>query len=165
MHGQQGSALHDLIEPGMRGRWVGVVVLAILVSGLEAVGAVLVYGLVSLTTDPDASIDAPVVGDVTRWLPDVPPDQLLGIASVAVAVFFLVRALIVLTQRFFEAKTTQLTGVDLQSHLLERYLRLPYAFHLRRNSSQLIRNTSDSVGEILGSVLGPAVRIITDGCS
>jgi ATP-binding cassette, subfamily B, bacterial PglK len=153
----------DLIEPGMRGRWVGVVVLAILVSGLEAVGAVLVYGLVSLTTDPGASIDAPVVGDVTRWLPDVPDDQLLGIASVAVAVFFLARALIVLGQRFFEAKTTQLTGVDLQSRLLERYLRLPYAFHLARNSSQLIRNTSESVGEILGSVLGPTVRIITDG--
>jgi ATP-binding cassette, subfamily B, bacterial PglK len=153
----------DLIEPRMRGRWVGVVVLAILVSGLEAVGAVLVFGLVSLTTDPGASIDAPVVGDVTRWLPDLPEDQVLGIAAVAVAVFFLARALIVLGQRFFEAKTTQLTGVDLQSRLLERYLRLPYSFHLRRNSSQLIRNTSESVGEILGSVLGPAVRIITDG--
>jgi ATP-binding cassette, subfamily B, bacterial PglK len=153
----------ELIEPGMRRRWVGVVLLAILVSGLEAVGAVLVYGLVSLTTDPGASIDAPVVGDVTRWLPDVPHDRLLGIASVAVAVFFLTRASIVLGQRFFEAKTTQLTGVDLQTRLLERYLRLPYAFHLGRNSSQLIRNTSVSVGEILGSVLGPVVRIITDG--
>jgi ATP-binding cassette, subfamily B, bacterial PglK len=153
----------DLIEPGMRGRWVVVVLLAILVSGLEAVGAVLVYGLVSLTTDPDATIDAPVVGDVTRWLPDLPHDQLLGLASVVVAVFFLGRALIVLGQRFFEAKTTQLTGVDLQGRLLERYLRSPYTFHLARNSSQLIRNTSESVGEILSSVLGPVVRIITDG--
>jgi ATP-binding cassette, subfamily B, bacterial PglK len=153
----------DLIEPGMRGRWVGVVVLAILVSALEAVGAVLVYGLVSLMTDPGAAVEAPVVGDVTRWLPDVPDDRLLGIASLAVALFFLARALIVLGQRFFEAKTTQLTGVDLQSRLLERYLRLPYSFHLSRNSSQLIRNTSESVGEILGSVLGPVVRIITDG--
>jgi ATP-binding cassette, subfamily B, bacterial PglK len=153
----------DLIEPGMRGRWVGVVVLAILVSGLEAVGAVLVYGLVSLGTDPSASIDAPVVGDVTRWLPDVAPDRLVAIAALAVALFFIARAFIVLGQRFFEARTTQLTGVALQSRLLERYLRLPYTFHLGRNSSELIRNTSESVGEILGSILAPVVRIITDG--
>jgi ABC-type multidrug transport system fused ATPase/permease subunit len=153
----------NLIEPGMRARWGGVVILAVVVSGLEAVGAVLVYGLVSLSTDPGASIDAPVVGDVTRWLPDLPHDRLVGLASALVAAFFIARALIVLGQRFFEAKTTQLTGVDLQSRLLARYLRLPYAFHLRRNSSELIRNTSESVGEILGSVLGPAVRIITDG--
>jgi ATP-binding cassette, subfamily B, bacterial PglK len=153
----------DLIEPGMRGRWVGVVVLAVLVSALEAVGAVLVYGLVSLSTDPGAAIDAPLVGDVTRWLPDLPHDRLVAIAALAVALFFITRAFVVLAQRFLEAKTTQLTGVDLQSRLLQRYLRLPYAFHLGRNSSELIRNTSESVGEILGSILAPAVRIITDG--
>jgi ATP-binding cassette, subfamily B, bacterial PglK len=153
----------SLIEPGSRRRWVGVVLLAGVVSAMEATGAVLVFGLVSLTTDPSGNIELPVVGDVSRWLPDLPQDRLVIVSAVGVAVFFGVRAVVVLTQRFYETRTTQLTGVALSVHLLNRYLRLPYAFHLRRNSSELIRNTQDSIAEILGSVLMPVVRIITDG--
>jgi ATP-binding cassette, subfamily B, bacterial PglK len=40
---------------------------------------------------------------------------------------------------------------------------LPYSFHLRRNSSELIRNANDSVNEVLGSILGPTVRLISEG--
>jgi ATP-binding cassette, subfamily B, bacterial PglK len=152
-----------LLEPGKRIRWAGVVVLALVVSGLEATGAVLVYGLVALTSDPEAPIDLPVLGDVRRWLPELPQDELLVLASVATAAFFILRALIMLGQQYYQSRTTHLAGVDLSSRLFARYLQLPYAFHLRRNSSELIRNTSDSVSEILGSVITPAVRIISDG--
>jgi ATP-binding cassette, subfamily B, bacterial PglK len=153
----------SLIEPGSRRRWVGVVLLAAVVSVMEATGAVLVFGLVSLTTDPGGSIELPVLGDVRRWLPDLPQDQLVVVSAIGVAVFFVVRAAVVLTQRYWETRTTQLTGVDLSTRLLKRYLRLPYAFHLRRNSSELIRNSKDSVSEILGSVLMPIVHLLTNG--
>ena len=153
----------SLIRPGTRRRWVGVVLLAVLVSGIEAIGAVLVYGLVSLTTDPGASIELPVIGDVRRWLPALPQDQLIVVIAVTVALFFIARAAVVLGQRYFEERTTQLTGVDLSARLLQRYLRLPYSFHLQRNSSELIRNTNDSVGEVLGSILAPGVRILSEG--
>jgi ATP-binding cassette, subfamily B, bacterial PglK len=152
-----------LLERGKRIRWAGVVVLALVVSGLEATGAVLVYGLVALTGDPEAPIDLPFFGDVRRWLPDVPQDELVVLSSIAIAAFFIVRALIMLGQQYYQSRTTHLAGVDLSSRLFARYLQLPYAFHLRRNSSELIRNTSDSVSEILGSVITPAVRIISDG--
>ncbi|WP_052667103.1 ABC transporter ATP-binding protein [Nitriliruptor alkaliphilus] len=152
-----------LIEPGRRARWVGVIVLAIVVSGMEATGAILVFGLVSLTTDPSSNLEVPVLGDVSRWLPDMPHDQLVLVSAIGVAAFFLVRAVIVLGQRYYETRTTQLTGVDISVRLLQRYLRLPYSFHLRRNSAELIRNANDSITEILGSVLTPVVRIITHG--
>jgi ATP-binding cassette, subfamily B, bacterial PglK len=153
----------SLIRPGTRRRWVGVVLLAVLVSGIEAVGAVLVYGLVSLTTDPGASIELPAIGDIRRWLPALPQDQLIAVIAITVGLFFIARAAVVLGQRYFEERTTQLTGVDLSARLLQRYLRLPYSFHLQRNSSELIRNTNDSVGEVLGSILAPGVRILSDG--
>jgi ATP-binding cassette, subfamily B, bacterial PglK len=152
-----------LLEQGKRLRWAGVVVLALVVSGLEATGAVLVYGLVALTGDPEAPIDLPFFGDIRQLLPDLPRDELLVLSSVAIAGFFIVRALIMLGQEYYQARTTHLAGVDLSARLFARYLQLPYAFHLRRNSSELIRNSSDSVNEILGSVITPAVRIISDG--
>jgi ATP-binding cassette, subfamily B, bacterial PglK len=152
-----------LIEPGHRRRWVGVVVLAVLVSGVEALGAVLIYGLVSLTTDPQGSIEVPLLGDVSRWLPELERDHLVAASAIGVAVFFILRGAVILWQRYYHARAVQLAGVDLSARLLQRYLRLPYSFHLQRNSSELIRNTNDSVGEILGSIIGPTVRIVSDG--
>jgi ATP-binding cassette, subfamily B, bacterial PglK len=153
----------SLLERGRRIRWAGVVVLALVVSVLEATGAVLVYGLVALTSDPGAPIELPFFGEVRRLLPALPQDELLVLASVTVAVFFVVRSLIMLGQQYYQSRATQLAGVDLSSRLFAHYLRLPYSFHLRRNSSELIRNTSDSVSEILNSVITPAVRIVSDG--
>jgi hypothetical protein len=43
-----------LIGPGQRRRWVFLVVLAVTVSGFEMVGAILVYLLVDLASDPTA---------------------------------------------------------------------------------------------------------------
>ena len=153
----------SLIPHGTRRRWVGVVLFALLVSGIEAIGAVLVYGLVSLTTDPDTTVELPMIGDVRRLLPDLPQDQLIIVLAAGAGLFFIVRAVIVLAQRYYEARTLQTTGVDLSTRLLQRYLRLPYSFHLRRNSSELIRNANDSVGEVLGSILAPGVQIISQG--
>jgi ATP-binding cassette subfamily C protein len=153
----------DLIPPGQRKLWVGVVVLALLVSGMEAVGAVLVYLLVGLATEPGGTTELPLVGDVRTLLPGMPADELVAVTALVVAVFFVVRALAVLGSRYYQDRVAQMTGVGLSARLLERYLRLPYAFHLRRNSSQLIRNTNESVAEILNSILQPLVKVVSEG--
>jgi ABC-type multidrug transport system fused ATPase/permease subunit len=151
-----------LVEPGKRILWAGMVVFALVISGLEGAGAVLVYALVGLATDPQGATDLPLVGDVRALLPDTPHDQRVALTAMAVAVFFVIRGGAVLGQRYYQDRVTQQAGVDLQTRLLERYLRLPYSFHLRRNSSELIRNTNESVAEILNSVLVPAVKLLSE---
>ncbi|HUG83315.1 MAG TPA: ABC transporter ATP-binding protein [Euzebya sp.] len=158
----RGRRYLDLLPAGERSRWAAVVVLALVVSGVEAVGAVLVYALVGLATEPGASIDLPVLGDLRGLFPDTAQDDFIAGTAFAVAVFFAFRALVVLGNRYYQDRVAQMTGVALSTRLLERYLRLPYAFHLRRNSSQLIRNTNESVAEIIGSVLQPLVRVVSE---
>lgn len=153
----------SLIGAGRRTRWAGVIVLALVVSVTEAIGAVLVYGLISLTSDSQASIDVPVLGELSAWLPPgLEQTDLVAASAISVATFFVIRAALILGQRFYQAWVTQRTEVELSVRLLQRYLRLPYAFHLRRNSSELIRNANDSVGEFVGSVLIPAVRLTSE---
>lgn len=152
-----------LVPRARRGQWVAVVVFALIASGLEAVGAVLVYLLVGLTTDPAASLEVPLVGDLRARLPELAPEQLITATAIGVAVFFVVRAGVKLSQSYFQARVANQTSVDIATALFARYLRLPYSFHLRRNSSELIRNASESVNEILGSVLMPMVRLVAEG--
>lgn len=152
-----------LVPQGQRKLWAGVVVLALVVSGLEAVGAVLVYTLVGFVTEPAGGTELPLIGDVRRLLPEWLQDQFVAAIAIGVAIFFAFRAVVVLGNRYYQDRVTQMTGVALSTRLLERYLRLPYAFHLRRNSSQLIRNSNESVAEILNSILQPLVKMVSEG--
>lgn len=136
-----------LVEPGKRKRWGAVLALGMLVSLVEATGAGLVYLLIGLATGAQDAVELPVIGDVRRFLPEAARSELVALTAGVVALFFLIRALIVIVQRYVQTRVVQLAGVDLSTRLLERYLRLPYAFHLRRNSSTLIRNTRDAVAE------------------
>jgi ATP-binding cassette, subfamily B, bacterial PglK len=151
-----------LIEAGTRRRWLGVIVFALVVSVMEAVGAALVYGLIALTSDSQNGIEVPVIGDLRAVFPGLEEDQVVTFLAAGIALYFVIRAVVVLGQRFFQAWTAQTAGVDISVRLLRRYLRLPYSFHLRRNSSELIRNTTESVSAIINSVLLPAVRLISE---
>lgn len=151
-----------LIEPGTRRRWLGVIVFALVVSVVEAVGAALVYGLIALASGTQAGLEVPVIGDLRTVFPGEEEDQVVTSLAAGIALYFVIRAVVVLGQRFYQSWTAQTAGVDISVRLLRRYLRLPYSFHLRRNSSELIRNTNDSVGEIIASVLMPAVRLVSE---
>jgi ABC-type multidrug transport system fused ATPase/permease subunit len=51
---------------------------------------------------------------------------------------------------------------SLSSRLFARYIFQPYAFHLRRNSAELVRNAVTEVSQFTGSVLLPIMQLITE---
>jgi ABC-type multidrug transport system fused ATPase/permease subunit len=61
-------------------------------------------------------------------------------------------------QRGFLTRVTS----RLASRMLEVYVRQPYAFHLRQNSSKLIRNTQDAQLIVAGGI-EPMLTILTEG--
>ena len=61
-------------------------------------------------------------------------------------------------QRGFLTRVTS----RIASRMLEVYVRQPYAFHLRKNSSKLIRNTQDAQLIVAGGI-EPMLTILTEG--
>jgi ATP-binding cassette subfamily C protein len=141
-------------------RWLAVVALALVVSVFEASGALLVFALLGLATEPDR-VDLPVVGDLRELLPDMSQRELLTWAAAILAVFFLFRAVTFVVQAYLQHRVAQNAAGRLAVRLLGGYLRLPYEMHLRRSSAELIRNAYDSVQVLATEVLVPAARIIS----
>jgi ATP-binding cassette, subfamily B, bacterial PglK len=153
----------DLAPPGTRWPWAGVLLLAIVVSGVEAIGAVLVYTLMGLASDPTGAVDLPLIGDLRVAFAETSTADLVAGVAVAISVFFVVRGGLVVAQTYASARVAAASSVWLSTRLLDRYLRLPYSYHLRRNSSELIRNANESVTVVLEHILLPAVRIVAQG--
>jgi ATP-binding cassette, subfamily B, bacterial PglK len=143
-------------------RWWLVVLLAMLVTGVEALGAIGIFLLLGIVTAPDAPIEVPVVGDLRALQGDVPVETFIVWLAIGVAVFFVVRGAVIMGQLYVQDRLAQNAGTRLAVRLFESYLAMPYVDHVRRNSSELIRNTYYNVRALSGELLMPAVRLVAN---
>jgi ATP-binding cassette, subfamily B, bacterial PglK len=154
---------YDLVGHDRPWRWVLLIGLALLVSGLEIVGAVIVYTLLALVADPGGEIGLPLVGDLRSRFDGVEETTLLLWVVAAMAVFFVVRGVVKIAARYVQARVAHNAGVRLSSELFEGYLLWPYSWHLTRTTAELIRNSHEAVQKLVNTVLLPTIRIVAEG--
>ena len=141
-------------------RWILVILLAILVTVVEATGAVAVFLLIGLIVAPDAPITLPIVGSLEDFAGDIPREDLIISLAIGVAGFFILRAIVIMVQLYAQDRLGQNAGARLSTRLFDAYLRMPYVLHAGRNSAELIRNAYDSVRALTNELLMPTVRLI-----
>lgn len=152
----------SLLDHPQRRRWPLLVVLAVFVSGLEMVGAVLVFVLLSLVVDSGGSIDLPLLGDLRRYFQGAANDTiLLGVAT-AMGCFFVFRAAIQVSAAYLQYRMAHNAGAQLSKRLVWGYLNMPYGLHLRRSSSEMIRNGHQATHELVTSVFLPTIVIVAE---
>jgi ABC-type multidrug transport system fused ATPase/permease subunit len=88
-------------------------------------------------------------------------DLLIWLAGIMIA-FFVVRALILMVAEYVLARAVHGAAARLSVKLVRGYLGLPFAFHLRRNSSELIRNAHQVTLDVANSVFNPMIRICAE---
>lgn len=151
-----------LLDRADRAKWFALVVLAIGVSVVEAIGAVLVLGMLGIVTGQATSMSLPLVGNLEDRFPGTDQDRLFLVVAATIGAFFMIRACAYLLQSYLQARVSYDAGVRLSTRLLRGYLRLPYAFHLRHNSSELMRNIFGSVNESVAYVFVPTVEMVSE---
>lgn len=155
------KALH-LLGLEKRSRWALLVIVAIIASGFETLGAALVFVLLGLVSGDRIDVELPVIGDVQSRL-GLAGDSFLLLAVALMAAFFVVRAVVHVAKIYVQNRVVQNAAARLANRLVEGYLELPYAFHLRRNSSDIIRNAHQAVGELAARIYMPMITIAAEG--
>ena len=135
--------------------------LSIFASALETVGAALIVVVLGLATG-EGEIALPGIGDVSGFVPGDTIDAKTVWAASALAVFFVVRAIALIAQTYIQQRILHRAGARLSAQLLDGYLRKPYAFHLRRKTAELTRNTFNGVQALVTAVWIPVVTLLTD---
>ena len=146
-----------LLGPTARKQWTVLVVLGLAASLFEAGGALVVYGLLTRITDEDGVFDLPLLGDLRDA--GLSENAIVALGGAVVAAFFVLRAAVLLTQRYVENRVVENAGARLAGRLLSGYLAMPYSFHLERNSAELIRNAFDTTQQFVKDGLRPAVTL------
>jgi ATP-binding cassette subfamily C protein len=148
-----------LIRAEERRRWIAVGGAAVVVSVAEAASTLLVFALLGLLSGEAKGLQLPLVGDLASLVPWTGMDLLIA-TGLAAALVFIMRSALILAQQYVQFRVAENTGARLAARLFEGYLAMPFAWHLQRNSSELVRNAFDSVRRLVDEGLVPAVQVI-----
>ena len=147
--------VESLVHAGRRG-WTGLVLLGVLAGVFEAAGALLILLLLQLVASSSRTVDIPLLGELS-----LTPGR-LAVFCVLAGLFFALRLALLAVQAYVQHRFASLAGARVASELLQRYLAMPLAVHLRRNSAELIRNMNESTDVIARTVLVSQLMLVSD---
>ena len=136
--------------------------LAVAVSGVEAIGAVLIFALIGLLTAPRDPVALPILGDIGGLISSREPREMLLLTAVIVGIFFLIRACVVVSMAYVQARVTQSAGARLASRLHAGYMSMPYALSLMTNSAEQVRNVQVTVPLIVADGFTQGARAVSE---
>lgn len=128
---------------------------------LETLGIGLVIPVITLLQD-DLAARYPAVAPVLEWLGNPSQQALIVGAMLGLTGIYLAKNLFLALLAWRQTRFVFGMQVQLSQRLFTTYLRQPYAFHLQRNSAQLMRNVSGEVSMFTGA-FSSVITLITEG--
>ena len=152
------NLLWDVLQSSERRSLIGVFALILIGTVLETLSVGLMIPVLSVIASDSQGIS---LGFFTIE-PSVDKSQLIQLAvGLILAVYVLKNVFLAASTWIQRGFLTRVTS-RIAARMLEVYIRQPYAFHLRKNSSTLIRNTQDASILVAGGV-EPMLTILTEG--
>ena len=152
------NLLWDVLQSSERRSLIGVFALILIGTVLETLSVGLMIPVLSVIASDSQGIS---LGFFTIE-PSVDKSQLIQLAvGLILAVYVLKNVFLAASTWIQRGFLTRVTS-RIAARMLEVYIRQPYAFHLKKNSSTLIRNTQDASMLVAGGV-EPMLTILTEG--
>jgi len=134
----------------------------VLGSLLEALGVGLILPFISIVNNPQ---DIQSFDSLRRLYEFIQPSSyrdFLILLSVGLLAVYLFKNLFLLTLYYFKDRFIYNQQAIISRNLLSSYLYSPYTFHLQRNTAELIRNITMSLGAVFGGAIIPFMTILSE---
>ncbi len=146
-----------MLPAAMRWRWAALIPLSLLTGIVEAGAAAAVFALIKIIGDPAQIARVPVASRIAALLPHSTARTQLLIFTGVIAVYYVVKNLLVIGAQYLRHRIAGESIAALRSTMFKGYLAAPYPFHLGRNSADLISNTNFCVEVVSNEAMEAAV--------
>ena len=150
------------LDAGLRLRWALLVPIMCMAAILEAVAAIAVFGLLRVVVEPQRVRTIPVLSQVWEVWPSDDPRAIIAALTVAIAVFYVARALYLVWAEWVKDWTIARSATRAADRLFARYMAADYPFHLRRRSAQLIQEVTRSTDVAFQLFVGSTVNLLAE---
>ena len=151
-----------ILSPSQRRRAAALVVMMLTGMMFELAGTGLVIPALLVLTEPDLGATYPALQPVLAALGHPNQTRLIVVVMMALVGVNLVRTAFLALMTWQQYRFALDVQAEVSERLFSTYLHQPYAFLLRRNSAELIRNAVTEVYNFTGYILLPAILVLTE---
>jgi ABC-type multidrug transport system fused ATPase/permease subunit len=146
-----------MLPASMRWKWAALIPLSLLTGMVEAGAAAGVFALIKIIGNPAQISHMRLTAKIATILPGLTPRGQLLLFTGLLALYYVVKNLLVIGTQYLRHKISGESNAELKSTMLRGYLFAPYPFHLGRNSADLISNTNFCVEMVCTEAMEAAV--------
>jgi ATP-binding cassette, subfamily B, bacterial PglK len=149
----------EILLPAERVR-LGILFLLMVIGALlETLGVGAIPAFIALLADPTVLNRYPWVAERLEAWGLSTHEHVVVAAVIALMVVFLVKNSYLVVLEYAKYRYLYNRRLRFMRQLFESYLRRPYAFHLQRNSADLIRNVQLETGRTVNGVMTPLLKV------
>ncbi len=136
----------------------------ILIMGiLEVAGVALVLPFMQLVAQPEAVEKSTMLTSIYEWFAFTSQKQMLTWAGITIIVMIGLTNLFAVLTIWLQYKFSWDIAHNLSTRLLNHYIKKPYKFFLRKNTTELQTLIISEVGTLNGGLIVPAIEVISRG--
>ncbi|MGI9043362.1 MAG: ABC transporter ATP-binding protein [Gemmatimonadaceae bacterium] len=159
---QATKKIWSLLTPPERKGAAALLGLMIIGMALETLGVGLVIPALALLTGDYSGQSYPALQRLVRSLGNPAPSTLIIGGMLTLVGVYAVKAAFLAFLAWRQMRFAFGVQIELSQRMFTIYLRQPYAFHLQRNSAQLIRNVTTEVSIFTASGILPCTVLLTE---
>lgn len=155
--------LWQILTPLDKRKLLLVLALVMIMALIEAAGVVSIMPFLAVLSNPEAIVNNSLLQKLYDFFSSNTPQQFimyLGILSLIVVV---VSTCVKISTQYALNRFASLQRHYFASRLLKIYLQQNYEFFIQRNSSSLIKNILSEVDQLIGSMIIPALNLMSSG--
>jgi len=147
-----------------RERRNGIILFIMMILGalFEVIGVGAIPAFVGVLSMPERLLENDTVRFVYDLLALESPEEMVLWAALGLIAVFVIKNSYLAVLVYLRSRYTTNRQVTVANRLFRAYLHSPYAFHLQRNTAELLRNTNIEANAVTGGVLLPMMTILME---
>lgn len=154
--------LWEILNAAQQRRAVMLLALSVVGMVMETLGVGLVIPALAVMTQPDLATRYPQFAPVFHALGGPSQARLVVIGMLVLVAVYALKAVFLGVLAWWQMRFVYGVQAELSERLFTSYLRQPYAFHLQRNSAQLIRNAVTETNLFAQTVLVASLSVLAE---
>lgn len=134
----------------------------VLAGFLEALSIGIIAGFVAVVANPNILFEIEILSPLFEFLGVESSRDVLVFGSIFLIFVFLLKNAYLVFYKYVKARFIYHRYQSISNQLFKIYMQVPYSFHLRRNSADLVRNVTHETQSLASNIMMPVLQIATE---
>jgi ABC-type multidrug transport system fused ATPase/permease subunit len=153
--------IFSILLPSQRLKGVLMICLMLIGMIIETLSVAIVIPTISFFVNHDKSENF-LNNTIKHFLPNYPEHNIIILVILILVAIYFIKAIFLAFLAWKQMGFSYEIQRSISSRLFTNYLKQPYAFHLNKNSSELLQNVIGEVNLFVGNVIIPGIELITE---